>query len=324
MDYLKKIDLSQLQSKAKNVKNLNESDLVHQEIQRRMKNPAYAKQLNDLEALNKEMELVQQTLAQNQPSPQQQRLIHALTKDSSNLEVQKALSEMEIPRHSQLKALASDYKEGADTLQVGKSMPKTIIDDEFLNLKKSGVSNNDLLSAYTMDALNPNRQYTQEAVEQAGKSANVLMNTPEAINKANTIYEHIAGAQAKKELAKNQLRRGMDPSIQKQMPFNEAIERLNKYLSSKPIQKVFNNPVTKNSIKMLGPAAGIGLALATGDASAAMPMGFDSEPVGEGSDITPQSQLDRPAEGGYMSPERLKRLQENSVVRDRLNNIFKK
>lgn len=61
---------------------------------------------------------------------------------------------------------------------------------------------------------------------------------------------------------------------------------------------------------LAGPAVGIGTALATGDASAAMPEALQSEEAGRGSDTQNMPEMNKPAEGGYMSPERLKRLQE--------------
>jgi hypothetical protein len=61
---------------------------------------------------------------------------------------------------------------------------------------------------------------------------------------------------------------------------------------------------------LAGPAVGVGAALATGDASAALPEALQSEEVGRGSDTQKASEMDRPSEGGYMSPERSRRLFE--------------
>ena len=58
-----------------------------------------------------------------------------------------------------------------------------------------------------------------------------------------------------------------------------------------------------------GPAAGLATALSSGDVMAAAPIpGLESTEAGAGSDTQMASEMDRPGEGGYMSPERRKRL----------------
>lgn len=313
MDY-SKLDINQLIDLVAREENLNKKEALLSEVNRRIDKPVYKNQLPELGTLKNTL---QESLNSSKiPEDSAKNYIDDILKgfsgtDAEKIDVKELLKRVNIPSKEQVYGIIPDAEAKAKQfIKTGESLTPSTAPENLWDASRHGMTREDYIKAAALDAkYKPVGQYSEKAKDIAEQAVSKM--SAKDIDKAEKIREHLAGKKLISDLKKMSLTKGMDPSIKTPL-IQPLVERVSSYLSKAPVEQVLKR--SAKVVPFIGPALGAGVALATGDASAAMPMGFESEEVGKGSDITPKTEMDKPAEGGYMSPERLKRL----------NNLFKK